>query len=231
MAFLSSPAVINPHAVNGQGSIGSLLLVCGVIGPPVDIAVFTVEGALRPGYSPIREFNSLLSLGPYGWVNVANFIIFGLLMTAFAAGVRTVIRTGPAAPVGPILLAVSGMGLIAAGVFVADPGPNAATVHGALHMAASILFLATMTAACLVFASQYERLPQSRRFAAYSRMTGFAFAALSVATVVLMGVGISGLLQRIEILVISTWIVLLAVRLIQERAAAGSTPAMRADET
>ena len=152
-------------------------------------------------------------------------------MTAFAAGVRTVIRTGPAAPAGPILLAVSGMGLIAAGVFVADPGPNAATVHGALHMAASILFLAAMTAACLVFAAHYARLPNSRRFAAYSRVTGVAFAALSIATVVLMGAGISGLLQRIEILVVSTWIVLLAVRLIQEQAVAGLPPANQAGET
>jgi hypothetical protein len=95
---LGKPLLSSPDeagTLSGSASVGSLLLVCGVIGPPVDIAVFTVEGALRPGYSPIREFNSLLSLGPYGWVNVANFIIFGLLMTAFAAGVRTVIRTGP----------------------------------------------------------------------------------------------------------------------------------------
>src|ERR1700674_3179733 len=102
MAFLSSSAVINPNAVNGQGSIGSLLLVCGVIGPPVDIAVFTVEGALRPEYSPIRDFTSFLSFGPYGWVNVANFIVLRLLMTAFAAGVPTLFWAGAPPPARPL---------------------------------------------------------------------------------------------------------------------------------
>ncbi|HXN90460.1 MAG TPA: DUF998 domain-containing protein [Candidatus Sulfotelmatobacter sp.] len=218
----------DPRPATGQALVGGLLLACGVIGPPVNIAVFTVEGALRPEYSPIRDFTSFLSLGPYGWVNVANFIVLGLLMTAFAAGVRTVIRTGPAAPAGPIVIAVSGLGLIAAGVFVADPGPNAVTVHGSLHIAASIVFLAAMTAACFVVAAHYD-LANGRRFAAYSRVTGVAFAGLFTADL-LVGVGIAGLLQRIGILVICSWIVLLAVRLIQE-GAMGSPTAKEADET
>jgi hypothetical protein len=228
MAFLSSSAAINPSAVKGQGSVGSLLLACGVIGAPVNIAVFTVEGALRPGYSPIRDFTSFLSLGPDGWINVVNFIVFGVLMTAFAAGATTVIRTGPAAPAGPILLAVSGIGLMAAGLFVADAASGAATTHGSVHKAASVLFIAAMTAACFVFAGPYQLVPNGARFATYCRVTGVAFAVLFGATPMLDGAGIAGLLQRIGILVLSTWIVLLAVRLIQERADAGLTSAMQA---
>jgi hypothetical protein len=211
-------------------SEGGLLLACGVIAAPVNIAVFTVEGALRPGYSPIRDFTSFLSLGPDGWINVANFIVFGVLMMAFAAGVRMVIRTGPAAPAGPILLGISGIGMMAAGLFVADAASSAVTTHGSLHIAASVLFLAAMTAGCFVFASHYQLMPNGARFARYCRMTGVAFAVLFGAPPVLDGAGIAGLLQRIGILVLSTWIVLLAVRLIQERAVAGLTSAMRVDE-
>jgi hypothetical protein len=42
------------------------------------------------GWHPIRptEVNwpSSTALGPYGWIQVANFLIFGLLMLVFAAG-------------------------------------------------------------------------------------------------------------------------------------------------
>jgi hypothetical protein len=230
---LGKPLLSSPDDAGAIRSawVGGLLLACGVIGAPVNIAVFTVEGALRPGYSAIRDYTSFLSLGPDGWINVANFIVFGVLMTAFAAGVTTVIRTGPAAPAGPILLGVSGIGLMAAGLFVADAASGAATTHGSLHIAASVLFLAAMTAACFVFGGHYKLVPNGARFAMYCRVTGVAFAVLFGATPVLDEAGIAGLLQRIGILVLSTWIVLLAVRLIQERAAAGLTSAMRADET
>lgn len=226
--LLSSPD--DAGTVSGSASVSGLLLVCGVIGAPVNIAVFTVEGALRPGYSPIRDYTSFLSLGPDGWINVANFIVFGVLMTAFAAGVTTVIRTGPAAPAGPILLGVSGIGMMAAGLFVADAASSAATTHGSLHIAASVLVLAAMTAACFVFAGHYQLVPNGTPFARYCRVTGVAFAVLWCNPSA-GGAGIAGLLQRIGILVLSTWIVLLAVRLIQERAAAGLTSVMRADET
>jgi hypothetical protein len=195
------------------------LLVCGLVGPPVNVAVFTVEGAIRPGYSAIRDFNSLLSLGSHGWVNIANFIVLGLLMIAFAVGVQWVLRDGPAINTGPIMLAVFGASLVVAGAFVADPGPSAVTAHGTIHIGASVIGLTALTVACFVFAGHYSQLANGRRFAFYSRVTGVVSAALFIASVPLMQVGIAGLLQRLEILIICTWIVLLAVRLIRERAA------------
>jgi Protein of unknown function (DUF998) len=40
-----------------------LLLACGVIGPPLFVIVFLIEGAMRPGYSARRHYVSQLSLG------------------------------------------------------------------------------------------------------------------------------------------------------------------------
>jgi uncharacterized protein DUF998 len=77
-----------------------LLLVCGVVGPILFFAVFTVAGAVRHGYSALRDFVTHLSLGDQGWVQIANFIVFGLLMLAFDAGTRYAIRSSPGPSLG-----------------------------------------------------------------------------------------------------------------------------------
>jgi len=51
-----------------------LLLAGGVIGPPLFIVVFLIEGATRPGYSAWRNYVSDLALSNQGWEQVANFL-------------------------------------------------------------------------------------------------------------------------------------------------------------
>jgi hypothetical protein len=63
-------------------------LLCGVIGPPLFILAFLVEGATRNGYDPIRLPISLLSLGEAGWTQTANFIVDGALLFLAAIGLR-----------------------------------------------------------------------------------------------------------------------------------------------
>ena len=64
------------------------LLACGVIGGPLFVATFLVEGATRADYDPLRHPVSSLALGDLGWTQDANFIVAGLLTLAFAAGLR-----------------------------------------------------------------------------------------------------------------------------------------------
>lgn len=68
------------------------LLYAGVIGPLLFIVVFLFEGATRPGYNAWRMFVSQLATGPGGWVQVANFLVFGSLMLVFALGLRLSIK-------------------------------------------------------------------------------------------------------------------------------------------
>src|ERR1700761_2663654 len=62
------------------------LLHCGAAAGPLFVSVFLIEGARRPGYKPLRHPVSSLSLGPRGWVQVANFATTGMLYIAGAAG-------------------------------------------------------------------------------------------------------------------------------------------------
>jgi Protein of unknown function (DUF998) len=66
-----------------------LLLGCGVLGSLLFTGTFLAEGATRAGYDPWRQPISALSLGPGGWLQSVNFVVFGLLMACFALGRST----------------------------------------------------------------------------------------------------------------------------------------------
>jgi len=51
----------------------------------------------------------------------ANFLVTGLFVILCAAGVRRALADGPGATWGAGLLAAYGLGLVGAGIFVADP--------------------------------------------------------------------------------------------------------------
>src|SRR5690349_3818837 len=93
------------------------LLLCGVIGPVIFVVSFLVQGALRPGYDPLRHPVSSLSFGPTGWVQMATFWLTGLLVLAYAVGLR---RAGCGWWT-PALIGLVGLGLMGAGFFAADP--------------------------------------------------------------------------------------------------------------
>ena len=97
------------------------LLACGIIGGPVFVLAFLVEGATRVNYEPLRHPVSSLALGDSGWTQTANFIITGLLTLAFAAGLWHTLRPGKGSVWGPLLVGVWAVGLLGAGVFVTDP--------------------------------------------------------------------------------------------------------------
>lgn len=104
-----------------QSVITRCLLIGGAIGPLLFIVALLIEGATRPGYSAWHNYGSSLSLGDQGWMQIANFLVCGLLTLGFAVGLRRVFQTGKGSVWGPILLGVFGVSLIVAGLFVTDP--------------------------------------------------------------------------------------------------------------
>jgi Protein of unknown function (DUF998) len=97
------------------------LLTTGALHGPFFFTVAGLQVLTRDGFDLSRHPLSMLSLGAAGWMQIANFIVSGLLAVAIAFGMRRVLHPGPAGTVGPLLVGVYGLGMITAGIFVADP--------------------------------------------------------------------------------------------------------------
>ncbi len=164
------------------------LLACGVIAGPLFIVVALLQVLTRDGFDLRRHPLSLLSLGDLGWIQIANFVVAGLLSVAFAVGLRRVLHPDWGRTWGPLLIGLYGVGLIAGGVFVADPAlgfpsgapagiPDQLSWHGALHAVAPPVAFLSLIVACLVLARRFAALPQ-RGWAAYSAATGVALLGI-----------------------------------------------------
>jgi hypothetical membrane protein len=210
-------------------------LLCGAIGPLLFVVVFLVEGAIRPEYNASQTTISTLSWGDQGWIQIASFCLFGLLMLCFAIGLRRSLRTGPASVWAPIVLFIAGVGLIIAGPFVTDPVlgyppgfPNVGppSLHGTIHNTASLIVFIAIPAACFLMGWRFAGDPASRGWAVYSIATGvliLVFVVWFFASVVAAahaangGTAPAGLLERLFSIIGCGWLSLLALRQISKK--------------
>src|SRR5258708_5139895 len=66
--------------------------LAGVIGSILFVLVFTIQGLLRPGYSPINQVVSDLGIGQDAWILTTDLVVFGLLSMLFAIGFYQAMR-------------------------------------------------------------------------------------------------------------------------------------------
>ncbi len=206
-----------------------VLLICGVIAGPLFTVAWFVEGLTRADYNPLRHPISSLAIGDLGWTQVASFIVTGLLILAFATGLRRALHPLGGSTWGPLLVGAVGVGLIGAGIFVTDPingfppgTPDKLvnySTHGALHQLVSTPVFVGLPAACFVFARRFAKWGE-RGWSIYSLVSGVAFVIAFFLTSAGLAqtaslVDFAGLLQRITITIGLVWITLLAVYLLQ----------------
>jgi hypothetical protein len=168
------------------------LLVGGGLGTLLFTAVYLIEGATRPGYDAWVQPISSLSLGPGGWVQQANFVLFGTITIGCSAiGWRRALRPGFGAVTYPLLRGIEGTALILLGCFSQDPtggyppgAPTPATpsLHGEIHVALSYVG----------FVSLLSTLLLARRFALEPSWRGWVwptvlFAVLPIVFIAAFG--------------------------------------------
>jgi hypothetical protein len=196
------------------------LVSCGLVAGPLFVLTFLVEGALKgSGYDALRHPVSSLALGDHGWVQVANFLVAGVLTMAFAVGLwRSGLRAGA------VLIGVWGVGLLGAGVFVTDPvsgfpvGTPATsdyTTSGALHDGFSLPAFLALAAVQVVLSRG-----QGWKWLTYSLLSATAF----LVTFLLASSGFSqtaslvvvaGLFQRLAVTIGWAWTAVLAFRVLR----------------
>jgi hypothetical protein len=184
--FMDRPRAAEQACDPGTRMIRSLLGY-GVLAGPVYVIAVLAQALFRPGFDLAHDDASLLSNGSLGWIQIVNFLATGLMVVACAVGVRRALGGGRGATWGPILLALYGVGLIGAGIFVADPmygfppgtaagRPTVISTHGILHIVAAGIGFLGLVAACFVFARRFAG-EQRSAWAWFSGVTGVAFLA------------------------------------------------------
>ena len=156
---------------------------------------------------------SSLARGPYGWAQVATFVITGLLMVILAVAVRDQLPHRRASSFAVVLLGLLGAALILAAFRVDVPmltGGNPATWHGWVHAIAFLLIIATGVLAPLTMALAVRGNPSWRPIAVVS----IAASALFIVFLILPWGNATFLLA---IVTLFGWIAALAARLATHR--------------
>jgi hypothetical membrane protein len=198
-----------------------MLAAAGILGPVLFTAGFLLLGLLRRGqYDPIAEQVSNLTAGSYGWAQQADFIMFGLLLLAFAAGLHRGVRPSRAGVAGPAILACNGAGLVLAGSFpLREDATGRVYDPTGVHSANGRIFFLSIGLALVVVSLRLRGDPSWRGLVPYTLGTG-------IASLVLFGVVGAlavpadaplhpwlGLVQRLVLAVWLPCIVVLALRL------------------
>jgi hypothetical protein len=204
--------------------INKITTWAGLLAPLLFVTVFTLEGILRPGYNPTAEYVSALSLGPRGWVQVANFLFFGALLFIFSRAVAVAFPSGRASRSGLVILTLLAFCFFFSGPFVMDPAgtPLAqSTVHGLAHGILGAVAFLLMPACIFVYLRRFNSDPAWRSMRAWSLVLGL----LSAAGLVLLTAASKspqlqgtfapwlGLIQRTLIIPFMAWLFLFALQL------------------
>jgi hypothetical membrane protein len=208
--FVSSKRVSYPMA--------RWLALAGVVGPPLFVAVFTLAGFLRPGYSPIHQTVSDLGVGSNGWLVDVSCVITGLLLSGFAVGfalsLRPELRQGWRWLIA-VFLALHGLGLAIAGIFT--EAPTTLAIHwlvganlGLFVPVVAFLFVGLV----LRRDTQWHRWGTSLLIASLLTLVLLAIMAwVFTPGTLLASMRLGGLMERVVLIEIEVWYMALGWRL------------------
>jgi hypothetical membrane protein len=131
------------------------LLRCGAVAGPLFIVLLLVQDFTRSGFDPRIHLLSQLSLGSWGWVQVGNLTLAGVLNVLYAVGLW---RSGHRPRLASIFVGLFAGFLVLVGVVRTDPAhgfpPGAATpaqpsVSGIIHALGALFTFVSLTVAII----------------------------------------------------------------------------------
>ena len=135
-------------------------VIAGLLAPPIFGLLVLLQDVWRVDFASTRRFISELAIGPWGWLQIANFLVSGPLVVLFARTLAAHFHDDKAGRWGAYMLAVIGTSMFFSGVFVADASgapPDEATWHGAVHLLFGLTVFTLIPASCLLFLRCFRR--------------------------------------------------------------------------
>ena len=155
----------------------------GILGPVLFFVTWMAQELfLTEGYDPLAEPVSALAAWPHGWVQTVNFVVFGLLTFAFAAGLHRGLAPSRFGVAGPALFAVTGLGTLWGAAFPIRMDSAGVTYDPGLHAIGGMMFFPVTALALIVVSFRVARDPDWAHLAIPVRLAGI----LMIATIPLM---------------------------------------------
>jgi hypothetical membrane protein len=191
------------------------LAVCGLAAPLIYVASAITAGFIYPGYDQLKNFISELgaSGSPSAGIMNFGFLVYGILVVAFALAIHRGIRPDVGGWLGPAILACYGLAYVGVAMAPCDPGCQAATpsLHHRLHFLLSDFIFLT---AILGPYTLYMRMRKDPAWQSLALLT-LLLPAAAWLIAELRGAGLSGALrQRFWLLLMFLWIELVGLHLL-----------------
>lgn len=197
--------------------ISDLSVYSGLIAPILFVLIFTIEGMFRENYSATKNFISELSIGNRGWIQIANFLIFGFLFFVLSLGLLQEFHNRRLTSTGPILFLILASCYFFSGPFVTDPGTiftQQKSLHGIVHgiLGAMVFLLMTISSWTFLKLFKKEKAFKSLKnvtfiFAIILTLSLIAFTyATKVPTSQNIFQNLNGLFQRLALIPFMVWL-------------------------
>ncbi|HTX61695.1 MAG TPA: DUF998 domain-containing protein [Methanobacterium sp.] len=184
-----------------------LLTVLGII---LYLVLDIIAQLLPPHYSPITQAESLLAVGPYGYIMTVNFLIRGLLSFSFITGfIITVYREKSRYKVGLVLLGLWSIGAIILAFFPADVNLPI-TLHGTIHLITALTAFISGSLGILILSISMRT---DNRFESIIKYV-LPLSISSVICLALLPVIVFGLIERIFIASVLLWMLIISIYLV-----------------
>ncbi|HTP54096.1 MAG TPA: DUF998 domain-containing protein [Thermoplasmata archaeon] len=173
------------------------------------VVLDVIAQLLPPHYSPIRQPESDLAVGPYGYVMTANFVVRGVLSLFFLVGLAKGTRLGERSRTGVALLGVWAVGAFVLAAFPTDVPPTPISGHEWVHIVTALIVFACVAIGEILLSRQFDADPH----VAPIRTPAIALSVLALLFAVGFFLGpsrIGGLLERLFLGLALGWMLFVA---------------------
>ena len=204
------PPALGPEEGEMLATVGT-----GKDGTPITIGMDLIAAFTQPNYSLVRQSISSLALTSMGWIQTIGFMLIGLMVESFTAGLYLNIKRRRGFGFGTALLAFFGFGMLVLGTFHTRAVGAPATFSSRVHAVAADCVLGLFPIALALMLTSIKNDRRWKRMFSYTVITGVIAVALAACYPFLpKGFQFFGLYERLMVLNSIIWLGTFAVRLL-----------------
>lgn len=201
------------------------LALCGLLAPVAFTVAWAAGALVQDGYSVRREDISALAArtADHPWIVISGLVITGALTVAFAPPLHLAVGEGHGSRVGPVLVALSGLGIVGLALLRNDCSTETTACEARIdagtvswqhvaHDALSIPVFALAVVIPVVMTPRFRADPHWASFVRWSLATAAALALLLLLGGVEAIPGWRGVVQRVAVSVAFLWLAAAALR-------------------